>query len=205
MWSNTSNGGGVRLTLFKISGILETISTISLFFIAMPLKYIGGNEILVKGDSIVTQSTLIDKKGNFQHKGSFGKIESFCSKVREYAGLYFIDCEIKFNVNGEEKKIVKKVLVNSLLSNSGKLTFEEEKRLFAEAMKHNHVFRKTRNSVDDEFVGALRIRHSYAITCHKAQGGEWDSVIIHPRRLAKDLQWTYTALTRARNEVKTYS
>ena len=36
------------MSLFKISGILETISTISLFFVAMPLKYIGGNEILVK-------------------------------------------------------------------------------------------------------------------------------------------------------------
>jgi integral membrane protein len=36
------------LSFFRVSGILETISTISLFFIAMPLKYIGGNEILVK-------------------------------------------------------------------------------------------------------------------------------------------------------------
>jgi integral membrane protein len=36
------------MNLFRISGILETISTISLFFIAMPVKYIGGNEILVK-------------------------------------------------------------------------------------------------------------------------------------------------------------
>ena len=36
------------MSLFKISGILETMSTISLFFIAMPMKYIGGNEILVK-------------------------------------------------------------------------------------------------------------------------------------------------------------
>ena len=36
------------MRFFQISGILETISTISLFFIAMPLKYLGGNEILVK-------------------------------------------------------------------------------------------------------------------------------------------------------------
>ena len=36
------------MRFFQISGILETISTISLFFVAMPLKYIGGNEILVK-------------------------------------------------------------------------------------------------------------------------------------------------------------
>ncbi len=36
------------MNLFRISGILETISTIALFFIAVPLKYIGGNEVLVK-------------------------------------------------------------------------------------------------------------------------------------------------------------
>ena len=36
------------MSFFRVSGILETISTISLFFIAMPLKYIGGNEILVE-------------------------------------------------------------------------------------------------------------------------------------------------------------
>ena len=48
MWLVKANGGGLIMSLFKISGILETISTISLFFIAMPMKYIGGNEILVK-------------------------------------------------------------------------------------------------------------------------------------------------------------
>ena len=48
MWLVKANGGGLVMSLFKISGILETISTISLFFVAMPLKYIGGNEILVK-------------------------------------------------------------------------------------------------------------------------------------------------------------
>ena len=48
MWLLKANGGGLSLSLFKVSGILETISTISLFCIAMPLKYIGGNEILVK-------------------------------------------------------------------------------------------------------------------------------------------------------------
>lgn len=46
MWFVKTNGGS--MSLFKISGILETVSTISLFFVAMPLKYIGGNEILVK-------------------------------------------------------------------------------------------------------------------------------------------------------------
>lgn len=48
LWFKQAYGGGLILSFFRVSGILETISTISLFFIAMPLKYIGGNEILVK-------------------------------------------------------------------------------------------------------------------------------------------------------------
>ena len=48
VWLEQTDGGGLEMSLFRVSGILETISTISLFFIAMPLKYIGGNEILVK-------------------------------------------------------------------------------------------------------------------------------------------------------------
>ncbi|MCH2435109.1 MAG: DUF3817 domain-containing protein [Candidatus Poseidoniaceae archaeon] len=46
MWFVKADGGS--MSLFRVSGVLETISTISLFFVAMPLKYIGGNEILVK-------------------------------------------------------------------------------------------------------------------------------------------------------------
>ena len=38
----------------------------------------------------------------------------------------------------------------------------------------------------------------------KAQGGEWDNIIIHPFKIGKDLPWTYTALTRAKKEVLTY-
>lgn len=80
----------------------------------------------------------------------------------------------------------------------------KKKKLFAEAMKHNPDFRETLNRFVDPYVGAMRVRHSYAITCHKSQGGEWDNVFVHPWKIGNDLPWTYTAITRARNEVRTY-
>ena len=56
----------------------------------------------------------------------------------------------------------------------------------------------------DPYLNALRCSYGYAITCHKAQGGEWDSVYIVPQRnimlnpIKASYQWIYTALTRAK-------
>lgn len=59
----------------------------------------------------------------------------------------------------------------------------------------------------DPYLNALRCNYGYAITCHKAQGGEWNSVYIQiPRNITlkptkSKYQWFYTALTRAKNTV----
>jgi hypothetical protein len=60
----------------------------------------------------------------------------------------------------------------------------------------------------DEYLNALRCIFGYALTCHKAQGGEWDNVyLIIPRNLpylnprSYVFQWIYTAMTRAKKEL----
>jgi len=59
----------------------------------------------------------------------------------------------------------------------------------------------------DEYLNALRAVFGYAVTCHKAQGGEWNNVYLNiPKRIAlntckEDFQWLYTALTRAKEYV----
>lgn len=57
----------------------------------------------------------------------------------------------------------------------------------------------------DPFFNALRIKYGYSITCHKAQGGEWESVFVDYSgriSLKKDpLRWSYTATTRGINTV----
>jgi hypothetical protein len=57
---------------------------------------------------------------------------------------------------------------------------------------------------NDRFFNAVRVKYGYAITCHKAQGGEWDTVFVDyygRTSLADDpLRWSYTATTRARSK-----
>lgn len=59
----------------------------------------------------------------------------------------------------------------------------------------------------DPWFNALQVKYGYALTCHKAQGGEWDTVVVNfsdvggdPRN-AQFFRWTYTALTRARRRL----
>lgn len=54
----------------------------------------------------------------------------------------------------------------------------------------------------DRYFNALQVKYGYAMTCHKAQGGEWDSVLVHfapsgGKRNATFFRWAYTAITRA--------
>jgi hypothetical protein len=56
--------------------------------------------------------------------------------------------------------------------------------------------------MEDPYFNALQVKYGYAMTCHKAQGGEWDSVLVHfppsgGKRNATFFRWAYTAITRA--------
>jgi ATP-dependent exoDNAse (exonuclease V) alpha subunit len=59
----------------------------------------------------------------------------------------------------------------------------------------------------DPFYNALQIKFAYAVTCHKAQGGQWDAVFVDQGYLTDEmidlefLRWLYTAVTRAKMEL----
>ena len=59
---------------------------------------------------------------------------------------------------------------------------------------------------DDPYFNALQVKYGYAVTCHKAQGGEWPTAIVDfdgraPDGHAEFLRWSYTAVTRAKKEL----
>ena len=60
---------------------------------------------------------------------------------------------------------------------------------------------------ENEFFNALQVKFAYAVTCHKAQGGQWKKVFIDPGQVADEqlnsdfYRWMYTALTRASENV----
>ncbi len=159
-----------------------------------------------ENDFVINQNTWMNRSGEWVQKDELGKIVFVDSGTETFAGLKFADAVIEFPISSGNKKIIKtKILLNSLYTNYGILSEEQEKKLYAEVMKYNSIFRTSKKVADDKYLGAMRLRHSYAVTCHKAQGGEWNHVLIHPFMIGKNLKWTYTAITRAKKSVFSYA
>lgn len=162
-------------------------------------------KILVPGDQVQIHQNWLGN-GKMIMKGDAGIIRGIDDRVENYAGLNFTTAELEFiNSIGEKFNITTKVMLDVILSHDGNIGYEQERTLLAEVMKYNRVFRESRMPSDDKYIGAMRLRYGYAITCHKAQGGEWENVILHPNIPRNDYRWQYTAITRASKELYSYA
>lgn len=100
------------------------------------------------------------------------------------------------------------ILENLLDSASSQLDPAESQALLVDLVQRNPGVRARSHEMEmlmprDRYFNAVHVRYGYALTGHKAQGGEWDEVIVdfadQRGQTNKDwFQWTYTAITRAR-------
>jgi superfamily I DNA/RNA helicase len=159
---------------------------------------------ILPGESMIcNNNTEIDEHLLF--KGSHFLVRNIW-KPEELAGLNFINAEIEFDNHRNERVTAKtKILMESITSPDGSIPYEKEKALLHEAYRRNRKFRESKQVSDDAFVNALRARYGYALTAHKAQGGEWQHVYLHPGYRKDDLRWLYTATTRAVSELYTWA
>lgn len=102
------------------------------------------------------------------------------------------------------------LLLDTLYAESPSLPREEMKRLFFEVEKDyaDERNKKTRYEkiLADPYFNALQIKFAYAVTCHKAQGGQWEQVFLDHGYLDENLdegffRWLYTGFTRAREKL----
>ena len=124
-------------------------------------------------------------------------------------GLRFADALLSFPDYGD-CEIRAKVCLDTLTSEAASLTYEQQNALYA-GVSADYAELKTKKRIwdavrEDPYFNALQLKYADAITCHKAQGGQWDCVFIdnpfwQPERTAEDLKWLYTALTRAVRKV----
>jgi hypothetical protein len=111
--------------------------------------------------------------------------------------------------NGDFVEQGTKIVENVLFSEKRDLSPAEQKALFVHfKMRFPRLKPNTKEFTEalraDPYFNALQVKFGYALTCHKAQGGEWDDVFVffeHARTDALALRWAYTALTRARSRV----
>ena len=131
-------------------------------------------------------------------------------RFEEFYGFHFADAVLSFP-DYDDMEIGCKVLLDTIASESPSLTREESRRLFDEVEKDyldvKSKIKRFREIRENPHFNAVQVKFAYAVTCHKAQGGQWSVVFIDrclfgDEPMSRDmLRWLYTAITRATEKV----
>lgn len=126
--------------------------------------------------------------------------------TRELYGFRFADITLSM-LDYNEVEIETTAILDTLATDAPALTKEQSETLFGRVMEdYADIPRKAdrmRQLREDDYYNALQIKFGYAVTCHKAQGGQWAHVYIDQGYMTEDmlsadyLHWLYTAFTRA--------
>ncbi len=132
-------------------------------------------------------------------------------KYQELYGFRFAEATIRLTDYPNEPPFDVKLLLDTLHSEGPSLTFEDNQRLFHEVLADYADIPSRRKQYEqlrvNPFFNALQVKHAYALTCHKTQGGQWDAVFIDKSWLngneptREHISWLYTAVTRATRKV----
>ena len=181
---------------------------------------IRGRILNIEGE-IATGDRLMVVKNNYYWANGNAAISFIANgdmaelrKIKRFEEMYgfrFADVELSFVDYPDQPNIEAKILLETLNSNSASLTEEESRRLFA-AIEEDYMDIPNRRERYKEmrknpWFNALQVKFAYALTCHKTQGGQWNTVFIDSAFNQKDeletedLRWIYTALTRAQQRV----
>ncbi|MDR2882563.1 MAG: AAA family ATPase [Alistipes sp.] len=127
-------------------------------------------------------------------------------RVDEFYGFRFADAVLQLP-DYDDHEVECKLLLDTIHSESPSLTREQSTRLFR-AVEQDYMdiaarSRRYKEIRENDHFNALQVKFAYAVTCHKAQGGQWRAVFVD-RMLFGDeamnrdlLRWLYTAITRA--------
>ncbi len=176
----------------------------------------GDSVMIVKNNYYWTEKLLADEGTD-----SYMNLPSFIAngdiavirrvrRQRELYGFRFEDAVLSFP-DYDDLEMEVTLLLDTLHSESPSLTREESDRLFNSVMEDyadvTDRKEKMKQLRDNPHFNALQIKYAYAVTCHKAQGGQWKNIFIDQGFVPEDgrdeeyYRWLYTALTRATQTV----
>ena len=128
-------------------------------------------------------------------------------KVQEMHGFRFADVRMRMIDYPDEPDLEVRLLLDTIMSEAPALSQDDNKKLFESVMLDYADIADRRMRMKkvkvDPFFNALQVKFAYAVTCHKAQGGQWPCVFVEQGYLTEEmlnveyLRWLYTAMTRA--------
>jgi len=177
-------------------------------------KILGKESELAAGDFLmVVKNNYFWLKENsdagFIANGDIIEVLSIRS-IKELYGFKFADVTIRMVDYPNQLPFETILILDTLTSESPSLTYDESNKLYQEVIQdyaeERHQYRKLLKVKSNPYFNALQVKFSYAITCHKSQGGQWNTVFIEQPYLSDGInrdyvRWLYTAATRAQNKL----
>lgn len=188
----------------------------NLFNRQIRLQVLGFDDELVPNDQLmVVRNNYYWAKLNERKKGAFianGEMVEvdYLGREQEMYGFRFRDVTLRIDDGVKHSQIETKIWMDCLYSEATSMPADDLKTLQGAVRADKAVSGKTELAIaldNDPFVNALQVKYGYAVTCHKAQGGQWPVVYIDQGYLTQDMmdlslmKWMYTALTRATQKV----
>ncbi|MRT92684.1 ATP-dependent RecD-like DNA helicase [Ancylomarina sp. 16SWW S1-10-2] len=174
------------------------------------------NSILYREDEITVGDYLMVVKNNYFWTADVKEIDFIANgdiveivRIGKHVELYgyrYVEVSLRFP-DYKDLELDTMIMLDTLTIETASLNYEENKKLFfkinedyADIRSKKKRYEKVR---DNKFFNALQVKFAYAITCHKAQGGQWSAVFVDQGYITEDMlnrefyRWLYTALTRA--------
>ncbi|MBQ3911112.1 MAG: ATP-binding domain-containing protein, partial [Muribaculaceae bacterium] len=178
------------------------------------------NTILYREEELSAGDMLIVSKNNYYWAKDYDNIDFIANgdvmrvrrvwgEVEVAYGLHFANVTVELPDHNDVEMDVK-IVIDSLQSDTPALTLLQSERLYTEVLNEctGNKRERYKQMKEHPYFNALQVKFAYAVTCHKAQGGQWKNVFVDmgsimPEALstADFLRWLYTAITRARNKV----
>ncbi len=172
--------------------------------------------ILYQEDQIMRGDLLMIVKNNYHWSKQIEELDFIANgdiseiiriqKYEERYGFHFANVVLRL-LDYQDLEVECKILLETLTVEAPALSSDENKRLFEAISEDYEEIRNKRDRWkkirEDPYFNALQVKYSYAVTCHKAQGGQWKAVFLDHGYLTSEmidrefLRWLYTAFTRA--------
>lgn len=177
------------------------------------------NRILYREEELSAGDMLMITKNNYYWAENIEGIDFLANgeivevlRVRREQELYgFRFCEVLVKSIDYDVELEVKILMDTLYSDVSGLTRERSEELFLNIMEdYSDISTKAgkmKRLKVDPFYNAVQVKFAYAVTCHKAQGGEWANVFLDLGYIAEEhlgvnfYRWLYTAITRASSKL----
>ena len=169
----------------------------------------GDRIMVVKNNYYWVKGEGIEGNVSFIANGDIAVVQRV-RNVHELYGFRFAEVTMTFP-DYDDYELTAITMLDTLTTEAPALTREQQEQLFQKVMEDYadvpYKSERLKKLKDDKYFNALQIKFGYAVTCHKAQGGQWAHIYIDQGYMTDDMltpdyyHWLYTALTRATEKV----